>query len=239
MLQDIELLYGKSLGATDGSIGRVRDFYFDDVTWALRYLVVDTGPWLSGRQLLLPPDAFDTHALGRSGADADVLRINLTRKQIENSPAIDLRQPVSRPYEEEYCRYYGWPAYWQDGGMLGAAGFPAVMTAGRPATRPHQGRHPQDAIHLRSTRAVTGYHIQTTDGPMGSVGGFREDSRSWAIRELVVETGHEYPKHELCFVPEAIDWINYKDFTVFVNLAKEDIEQTFIDHLAPVEADCR
>ena len=186
MLQDIELLYGKSLGATDGSIGRVRDFYFDDVTWALRYLVVDTGPWLSGRQLLLPPDAFDTHALGRSGADADVLRINLTRKQIENSPAIDLRQPVSRPYEEEYCRYYGWPAYWQDGGMLGAAGFPAVMTAGRPATRPHQGRHPQDAIHLRSTRAVTGYHIQTTDGPMGSVGGFREDSRSWAIRELVV-----------------------------------------------------
>src|SRR5580692_8482045 len=104
MAQSIKQLYGKELGATDGEIGHVKDFYFDDQNWTIRYLVVDTGSWLSGRQVLISP-----HALGRLDQGEKILRVNLTRKQIEESPSIAMHKPVSRQYEEEYYKYYGWP----------------------------------------------------------------------------------------------------------------------------------
>src|SRR5450759_639501 len=102
MLQSIKQLYGDKLGASDGEIGHVKDFYFDDQNWAIRYLVVDTGNWLMSRQVLLSP-----HSLGHLEQAGKVLRVNLTRKQIEGSPSIDLHKPVSRQYEEEYYQYYG------------------------------------------------------------------------------------------------------------------------------------
>jgi len=48
-------LYGDKLAASDGEIGQVKDFYFDDQNWVMRYLVVDTGSWLSGRKVLISP----------------------------------------------------------------------------------------------------------------------------------------------------------------------------------------
>src|SRR5579862_6064857 len=103
MIQSIKQLYGAKLGAVDGEIGHVKDFYFDDQNWTIRYLVADTGSWLSGRQVLISP-----HALGRLDQGEKILRVNLTRKQIEDSPSIASHKPVSRQYEEEYYQYYGW-----------------------------------------------------------------------------------------------------------------------------------
>jgi len=57
MLQHIKELYGDKLAALDGEIGRVRDVYFDDKTWVIRYVVADTGSWLTGRLVLLSPHA--------------------------------------------------------------------------------------------------------------------------------------------------------------------------------------
>src|SRR5579862_8544182 len=108
MIQSIKQLYGAKLGAVDGEIGHVKDFYFDDQNWAVRYLVADTGSWLPGRQVLLSP-----HALGRLGPGEKVLHVNLTRNQIEKSPSIESHKPVSRQHEEDYYQYYGWPYYWQ------------------------------------------------------------------------------------------------------------------------------
>ena len=54
MLQNIKNLYGDKLAALDGDIGHLKDFYFDDESWAIRYLVADTGSWLTGRLVLLP-----------------------------------------------------------------------------------------------------------------------------------------------------------------------------------------
>ena len=114
MLRSVKQLYGDKLGALDGEIGHVKDFYFDDQSWAVRYLVADTGSWLSGRKVLISP-----HALGSFEQAGKVLRVNLTRKQIENSPPIESHKPVSRQYEEDYYRYYGWPYYWQGDGLWG------------------------------------------------------------------------------------------------------------------------
>ena len=82
MLRSIKQFLGDKLGASDGEIGQVKDFYFDDQNWAVRYLVADTGSWLAGRQVLISPHAFPEGFRGK------VLRVNLTRKQIEDSPSI-------------------------------------------------------------------------------------------------------------------------------------------------------
>jgi len=236
MFQNIKQLYGKKLGASDGNIGHVADFYFDDKTWAVRYLVADTGSWLPGRQVLLTPHAFGNHAFGRSDAEIDLLRVNLTRKQIEDSPSIESHRPVSRQYEEEYYTYYGWPAYWEGGGMLGAAGFPVVMPPSTPDKLQHHGHDQRDDIHLRSTKSVTGYRIQATDGAIGTVNSFMVDGRTWAIREMVVETGHWYAGKEILVLPENIERISYEESTVFVNLKKEDLQQTMSNDVAQAGA---
>ncbi len=110
----------------------MKDFYFSDQSWAVRYLVADTGAWLASRQVLLSP-----HAIGKLYEDGKVMSVNLTRKQIENSPAIETHKPVSRQYEEEYYRYYGWPYYWQGDGLWGMSGFPILESPPRlcPANR--------------------------------------------------------------------------------------------------------
>jgi len=240
MLQNIQALYGKKLGASDGDIGHVNDFYFDDTTWAVRYVVANTGSWLPGRQVLLPPHAFGAHALGSYGfgtaaADDDVLRVTLTRKQIEDSPPIDSDRPVSRQYEESYYRYYGWPMYWQGAGMWSGAGFPVVV----PATIPERPTRPEEApgnVHLRSTKAVTGYAIHATDGEIGSVSGFMVATESWVIRKLVVEAGHWYAGKPILLLPENVTRISYEDSSVFVNLTKADIERTAKNEVAEAGA---
>lgn len=231
MLQDIKTLYGNTLAASDGDIGRVKDFYFDDQTWVIRYLVADTGSWLTGRLVLLSP-----HAFGRLDQGSKILHINLSRKQIENSPSIESHKPVSRQYESEYYRYYGWPSYWEGNAMWGIGGYPVVVPLSNDQRETHRQYHHRDDPHLRSTGAVAGYHIQTVDGTIGYVSSFLVDAKSWAIRELVVETGHWYSGKEILISPSKVDQVSYAESKVFVNLTKADIQATAENQLAKAGA---
>ena len=235
MLRSIKQLYGDKLGASDGEIGHVKDFYFDDQTWAVRYVVADTGSWLPGRQVLISPHAFGSlHQAGK------LLLVNLTRKQIENSPAIESHKPVSRKYEEEYYRYYGWPYYWQGDGLWGMSGFPILELPAKPLPREPAtpiGPQPEPAdAHLRSTQTVGGYHLQANDGIIGHVCDFMMDDRSWAIGQLVVKIGHRFTGNEVLIPAGKVDRISYDDSTVFVKLTKEAVEKSPAYHLAPVGA---
>ncbi len=226
MLQSIKQLIGNKLGATDGEIGQVKDFYFDDQSWAVRYVYADTGSWLPGRQVLLSPLAF-----GHLQPVKKVLRVQLSRKQIEDSPSIELHKPVSRQYEEEYHRYYGWPYYWEGDGLWGGMrGFPildtplqAVAAAQTTATEAKPAR--MDA-HLRSTQAVKGYHLAAKDGTTGHVCDFVIDEKSWAIIQLVITTGHRFTGKEVVIPVNTVDRISYEESTVFVTLTKEAVENS-------------
>jgi hypothetical protein len=225
MLQSIKQLLGNKLGASDGDIGHVKDCYFDDQSWAVRYLVADTGSWLPGRQVLLAP-----HAIGGLRQAKKGLNVKLTRKQIENSPAIEEHKPVTRQHEEEYHRYYGWPAYWLGDGMWGANSAsvletpPNTFPAGSSAASGSPSKH-ADA-HLRSTQAVSGYHLQATDGIVGHVCDFLVDPKTWAIRELVVKTGHRFSGNEVLVPVSNVDRVSYDDSTVFVKSTKLAVEQS-------------
>jgi sporulation protein YlmC with PRC-barrel domain len=235
MLKSIKHLYGNKLGASDGEIGHVKDFYFDDQNWAVRYVVADTGTWLPRRQVLISPHAFNSlHQAGK------VLSVNLTRKQIENSPAIESHKPVARQYEEEYYRYYGWPFYWLGDGLWGMSSFPTLETPakslpGESAIANGSQSERADA-HLRSAQAVNGYHVKASDGIVGHLGDFMMDAQSWAIRQLVIKTGRRFTGKEVQIPTRKVDRISFEDSTVFVNLTKETVEQSPAHHLAPAGA---
>jgi len=144
MLRSLRQLYGKKLGASDGDIGHVKDFYFNDQQWAIRYVVAVTASWLSGRLVLIPP-----HAFGNLPQDADCLPVNLTRQQIENSPAIESHKPVSLQYQ----------AYWDGCETWGAGGFSEAP----PPPHLMPSKQASDDLHLQSTQALSGYPIQTSE----------------------------------------------------------------------------
>jgi uncharacterized protein YrrD len=230
MLQNIKDLYGNTLSATDGEIGKVKDCYFDERAWAVRYLVADTGSWLVDNLVLLSP-----HSFGKWDRDEKTLQINLTRQQIENSPPISKHTPLSRQYEEEYYRYYGWGNYWQGAGLWGAAAYPMTAFAPVPVEMPvtipvetearHDHRNRADR-HLLSMRDTMGYALQATDGEIGSVTGFMMDDKTWAVGELIVETGHWYSGKEVYIKPGNIRLIDYEDGKIAVNLTLADIKHT-------------
>src|SRR5437870_7635588 len=124
MMRNVKDLRGYAIRATDGVIGTVDDFYFDDEDWGIRYLVVDTGTWLSGRKVLISP-----MAIGSPDWMIQQLPVSLTKAQVKRSPDIDTRKPVSRQHEAEYSRYYGYPYYWGGAGLWGMGAYPGSLTA--------------------------------------------------------------------------------------------------------------
>jgi len=231
MLRSIKQLYGEKLGASDGEIGRVKDFYFDDEKWAVRYVVVDTGAWLPGRQVLLSPHAFGSlHLVGKD------LLVKLTRKQIEGSPSIDSHKPVSRQYEEDYYRYYGWPYYWQGNEIWGMSGVPILEMPPEPSAPPSGPQRKRADAHLRSTRAVSGYQIKARNGIAGHVCDFMMDSQSWAIVELVIKTGHLLSGKEVCLPTSAVERISYEESSVLVRLTRDEVERGLAPAMKPKRA---
>ncbi|MEO5915464.1 MAG: PRC-barrel domain-containing protein [Luteolibacter sp.] len=227
MLRNIKDIYGIKLAATDGDIGHVKDFYFDDQSWIIRYLIVDTGSWLQGRQVLLAPHAFDGF-----GPDGETLSVRLTKEQIENSPSIESHRPVTRQHEKDYYHYYSWPAYWDSTGLWGIGGLPTLSPSLVLDNDAKKEREAIDDVHLRSTRAVAGYAIEASDGLLGHVTGFLVDHKSWAIADLIVETGHWYAGKQILISTASILNICYEDSKVSVKLTRADIQSTLEDDVA-------
>jgi len=147
---------------------------------------------------------------------------------------------VSRLYEEEYYKHYGWPYYWQGDALWGMSGFPILEQATTPfpveqaLVTANYGEG--DDAHLRSTKAVKGYHLQASDGIIGHVCDFMMDPQSWAIRQLVIKIGHRFSGKEVEIPVSKVDRISYDESTVYVNLTMETVEQALTHDLSPVGA---
>ena len=95
MLKKAKILEGYKLDSLDGEIGKVKEFYFDDRHWTIRYLVAETGTWLTDRQVLISP-----YALIAVNKEEQNIAVDLTKKQIEDSPSLDTDKPVSHQFEQ-------------------------------------------------------------------------------------------------------------------------------------------
>jgi hypothetical protein len=234
MLRNLKDLESYKIAATDGVVGHVRNFYFDDDSWVVRYLVVDTGTWLNSRSVLVSP--ISVH---HPNWLEHTLPVSITKEQVRNSPDIDTAKPVSRQNESDTLGYYGYPDYWGGAGLWGAGLYPYAMApgfAGYPQDhverereleaylRDERARHRNDDPHLRSVNAVTGYHIHASDGDIGHVSGFLVDDETWAIRYLVVDTSNWWMGHEVLVAPPWIKGVHWVSQTVTLDLDRQAIK---------------
>jgi uncharacterized protein YrrD len=223
MQRNIDSLVGYTMGATDGEIGKVMEFYFDDDTWTIRYLIIKTGSWLFGRKVLLSPDA-----LIKNSWKTGTFFVNLSKEQVANSPDIDTDKPVSRQQEMELYEHYPWQDYWGGGyyaGGIWGVTYPTSILNEKIANVPESnGIITEDDQHLRSTRAVTGYNIHATDGIIGHVTDFIFDSASWKLLYLVVDTHHWFGEKKVLVEIQHIKEVRWANSQIMVDVAMDAIK---------------
>jgi sporulation protein YlmC with PRC-barrel domain len=239
MIRSVKDLHGYAIQATDGEIGEVYEFYFDDETWTVRYLVVETGTWLSGRRVMIAPAV-----LGEPDTEEERLPVSLTREQIKNSPQIDIEQPISIQKERELNEYYGWPSYWAgtnpwdyNPALQGSFEVTQLVMEEEQEKTP-EPTEPLLNHHLRSSRQVIGYHIQASDGPLGHVQDFLVDDETWAIRYVVVDTRNWWPGKVVLVAPQWIRQVDWEREKVHVDLNRDSIKSgPEFDNLTTINRD--
>jgi sporulation protein YlmC with PRC-barrel domain len=223
MLRSLKALDGYRVAATDGELGSVVNFLFDDERWTLRYLVVKTGHFFDERKVLISPISF-------SGVDwsTDLFHLALTMDKIKKSPGVDTDQPVSRQHERDYYRYYGYPYYWGYSGAWAMGAYPGWLAAGGWDETPRgetSGQASNDA-HLRSANEVRGYHIQGSDDAIGKVSDFIVDDETWEIRYLAIDTSHWGLGKRVLVAPRWANRVSWDQRKVYVDLSRQAIKNS-------------
>lgn len=223
MQHTIKSLTGYSLEATDGDIGKVDDFYFEDTTWMIRYLIIRTGSWFLNRKVLIAPQA-----IVKRNAGPEVFPVNLTRVQIRTSPDIDTDKPVSRQQEIQLYGHYDW-------GIYGGSGFYAGGSAAAMDNVPiideeimkeanMNDKRSDDDLHLRSTKKITGYHIHATDGDIGHVSDFIVEDTDWKMKYLVVDTHNWFGGKKVLVETTAVKEMQWDNSKVILSLSKDALK---------------
>ena len=228
MLHSAHQMNGVRLDAKDGEVGKIKDCYFDDQKWVIRYLVVDTGGWLTRRLGLISP-------ISVTGFEPDdrLVRVDLTREQVEHSPDIDTERPVARQHEISFLDYYHYPYYWYGPLPWGLVAIPseiAPVASERALPAEVRERVEQEkqsgASNLRSAAEVRGYVFHARDGSIGEVEDLLFDDRGWAVRYLVVDTRKWLPGRRVLIDPQWIERIEWPAGEVYVNATRQAVESS-------------
>jgi hypothetical protein len=218
---------GCSIGATDGQVGSISDILFDDSTWRVRWLVVDTGALLPGRKVLIPPSALSlVNHMGHQYA------VRLTKQQIKDSPGAETHEPVSRALETELYDYYGWTPYFSTGFYMGGysyAGFPIEPSAlgfKKRKVEDKQEDYKLKGPQLRSVHEVGGYHIHASDGAIGHVADFLIEDGDWSIHYLVVQTSDWWPGKSVLVSPRSVLKTDWPNRMVDLNVSRQQIKDS-------------
>ncbi len=216
MLRSLKSISGYRLNASDGNIGHAHDFYFDDSSWIVRYLVAETGNWLIGKKVLLSPVSLEEPQWNEK-----IFPVLLSKQQIENSPDVSKDMPISKQKEHELATYYDWPIYWP----VGHTAVPphvSDLEHGKTKSETETKGDP----HLRSFQEVTGYGCEASDGDFGHIDDFIVEDKSWTIRYLVISTRSILPGKKVLISPMWADDIKWQDRKVRVSLTKNAIKNS-------------
>ena len=184
-----------TLHATDGAIGKVKDLFIDDETWAVRYLVVETGNWFTRHQVLIP-----TEALGSIVPDDKAIKVAIAREQVQRSPDVDCEMPVSRQHETDLSGYYGFPSH--------------LDSAERRDKNPH----------LRSAKALRGYVARSQNDEIGSVRQFMVDDDGWQAVAVVLKTGTWWHGDLMQIVTDGIVSVDWETKSIAIVASRESLQ---------------
>jgi hypothetical protein len=226
MLRKASAIHGYAIAASDGRIGTVDDFLFEDISWLVRWLVVDTGKWLSGRKVLLP-----LSVSGKLDPNGREFAVELTKQRVKDSPGIDTDRPVSRQTETNIYDYHDWQPYWSAPMLLGGYGYGGRAAAVSPVPESRllaediaAGQRSNDDPHLRSIAAITGYHIHAADGEIGHVADFLVEDADWGIKYLVIDTHDWWPGKSVLISPRSVREIDWTDNLINLKVSRQTVK---------------
>jgi hypothetical protein len=209
MLTNIKNLYGYRLHPifSEDEIGQIEDFYFDDKEWMVRYAVIDTGEWISGRSVLISPSSF----AGPPHWDTATLPVYLSREEIEHAPSIDTHLPISRQKELELAAHYHWPAYWALAGndmryekeMMGSE---------------LQNSLSEEDSRLRGMNSIFSYSAWSENKEIGCVVDFLCDAVAWSIPFIVIDIPDEPENKSVLIATSWIERIEWERAGVFLSV---------------------
>ncbi len=239
MLRNASAIKGSAIAASDGGlVGIAGDILFDDTTWVIRWLVVDTGNWLSGRKVLLPPSAF-----GHFDPERRELSVKLTKQEVFDGPAVNMAQPVSRQMEGDIYDHHGWRPYWSIGlykcgfGPLGNGPVGLKSPAPGWVEETHVAAPVSDEDpHLRSIEETISYHIHAIDGEIGHLEDFLIEEADWTVRFLIVDTKNWWPARKALIAPHMVRAIDWQDRFVNLDVDRQTVKGSpTYDAAAPVD----
>jgi hypothetical protein len=221
MLRSTKAIIGYRLLAMDGDIGRCKDLLFDEQHWTVRYIVADTGAWISKRLVIIAQTL-----LGEPDWNRREIPVRLTREQIEEAPSLDSDAPVSRRYEKKWLQLFQQPLYWQPlepGAPSVVAGLGVLSKADKKKAEA-AAKRTDDTTFLRSTAEVSGYRIHASDGEIGHVEEFIVDDATWSVRYMVVDTRNWLPGKKVLISPEWIRQVSWPETEVTVTFTTEEVK---------------
>ena len=213
MLHTLTRIRGAKVRATDGEAGHVEEFVFDDDTWTIRYLVVNTETWLNRRVLISPM------SIERQWTVAE-LPTRLTKEQLRTSPIIESPKTPSRHHEAQLLEHYGHPFYWENS---------AIGTDG-----PDQRHVKPGDDRLCGLREVTGFHIQAVDCEIGHVDDFIIDDNSWRIEYLLIDTSSWMETKSILVPPAALRGVDWSNSRMRVALTQDAVRRSPFSDSTPV-----
>ena len=210
MLKNLKDTEGFKIHAQDGEIGKVKDFLFDDHSWTIRYMVVNTGSWRFGQSVLVATDAFSKVEWDQKRFD-----VSITRKMIEDSPHLDEHIPISRKHEELLRTHFSWPIYWSNEAA------PITLPF-----NPEETRHkPSYDANLESVNDIERFSIHATDGKIGKIEGFIVDEK-WVIRYFVIDSSNWLTGRKVIVSPEWINSFDNDQGIILINHTKQEIKES-------------
>lgn len=219
MLRSLHEILGYQLDATDDEIGKIKDFYFDDQAWVVRYAVADTRRFLPGKKVLISPTS-----MGLPDGNDSKVPVHLSSDQIREAPSEAEELPVSRQHEVDLAKHFTWPSYWTSpmGGAV-VAGVP-LHRRPVPSVGSGPGHEQRGDPHLRSLDEVRGYRVEGSDEEVGPLKDLIVDTDGWVIRYVVVDTHRWLPGGKVLIAPEWIDQVDWGARTIRSGLSKASIE---------------
>jgi len=203
-------LLGDKIESKDGKVcGKCRDFLFDDQDFTIRYIVADTGGFLSKNEVLLSPFVFENPEFG---AHVDRMPTVLSEEWIEASPPLEAAAPISEQYEMELARHYDYPLYWSGAGLWGVGPYPNAETPNSDESLRHAGEMEKiRRSHLRSCDEINGYEVHADNEDLGKVVDFIVQAKPWKIRYWIVKTGSWFSGKKVIVSPDWTESISWSD----------------------------
>jgi hypothetical protein len=210
-----------------------KDLYFDDKHWVIRYLVVETGSWLLSKKILLSPIS-----IKEFNQEDKTLTVTISREQVKKSPDIDTEKPVSRQYEVDHMKYYGYKHYWGNTGIWRRESSPNMMALGYSSVAPKPDNLDNPVItadikaavsrdndhHLRSSHAVVGYQLDAIDGELGHLQGMLIDIDTCAVRYLIINTSNWWLGHLVLIAPKWIKEVSWPTSKIYVDMTQQQVK---------------